>query len=247
MIVFLHGWLMDPSMWAPAMARLDPAHRTLALRQPAHGGESGPAAPWSMADWAAWAEHRIAAAGDEPLILVGHSMGGMLAQALAARRKPAGLVLVGTTAEAWPPEVHQAWLGLVAAAEHAWSPDLADQIAPMLMGQAFLSDRPDWRARWAGEVQGWDRTGMSNLAAAVAGRPDMSEATGSLGVPTLVVHGEADVAIPLAAGRDLAGLTGGDFLALPGVGHCPPLEAPDAFAEALAAFVARTTRDPHVR
>jgi pimeloyl-ACP methyl ester carboxylesterase len=239
MIVFLHGWLMDPSMWAPAMARLGPAHRTLALRHPAHGGEPGPAAPWTRAEWADWAQGRIDAAGDGPLVLVGHSMGGMLAQALAARRRPAGLVLVGTTAQAWPPEVHQAWLGLVAAAEQAWSPDLAAQIAPMLMGQDFLSRRPDWRSGWAAEVVDWDRSGMSNLAAAVAGRPDMTQATGALGVPTLVVHGEADVAIPLAAGRDLAALTGGELLALPGVGHCPPLEAPDAFAEALAGFLVR--------
>lgn len=239
MIVFLHGWLMDPSMWAPAMARLGSSRRSMALRHPAHGGEPGPETPWAMDDWAAWAEAQIVAGTDQPLVLVGHSMGGMLAQTLAARRSPDALVLVGTTCEAWSPEVGHAWLGLVAAAEKGWSPNLATQLAPMLIGQDFLARRPDWRTGWAAEVADWNRSGMSNFAAAVAGRPDMRGSTGVLRVPTLVVHGEADLAIPLAAGQQLADLTRGRLLTLPGVGHCPPLEAPEAFADALAGFLVR--------
>lgn len=239
MIVFLHGWLMSPEIWDPAIDALGPGHEFLTLRQPAHGSGPGPTTPWSMADWAEWAERRIDAAGRGPLVIVGHSMGGMLALALASRRpeRVAGLVLVGTSAEAWPEEAAKGWLGMVGAVEAGWSPALAVQIAPMLMDQAFLQANPDWCAGWAERVGSWDRSGMVNFTHAVALRPDMTEAARQLGVRTLVVHGEVDAAVPFAAGSQLAELTGGELLAFPGVGHCPPAEAPVAFAEALRDFV----------
>ena len=49
--------------------------------------------------------------------------------------------------------------------------------------------------------------------------------------PALVVHGTYDP-IPIASSRELALLLGAEFVELP-VGHCPHVEATDAFVRAL--------------
>jgi pimeloyl-ACP methyl ester carboxylesterase len=50
--------------------------------------------------------------------------------------------------------------------------------------------------------------------------------------------GELDAATPLDLARALAdGIDGARFVLLPGCGHCPPLEQPDAFLEAIGAFL----------
>ena len=55
--------------------------------------------------------------------------------------------------------------------------------------------------------------------------------------PSLVVHGTFDP-IPIAASRELAGLLGAELVELP-VGHCPHVEATDAFVTALDGFLPR--------
>jgi pimeloyl-ACP methyl ester carboxylesterase len=55
--------------------------------------------------------------------------------------------------------------------------------------------------------------------------------------PSLVVHGTFDP-IPIAASRELAGLLGAELVELP-VGHCPHVEATDAFGTALDRFLPR--------
>ena len=52
-----------------------------------------------------------------------------------------------------------------------------------------------------------------------------------------MITGERDRYFPVEAGRELAaGLPRGRFLAIPGAGHHPHRERPDAFAEAVVAF-----------
>ena len=237
MIVFLHGWLMDAQMW-PKISSPRSSHRTLFLSQPAHGPAPGPDVAWTMDDWCAWVEQQIGDIDPRELILVGHSMGGMLAQALALRRRPAALILVGTTAQPWPPEIQQSWLGLVGTVENAWSSELAAQLAPLLLGRGFLQTHPAWLESWVTRVAAWSRRGMMNLAHAAATRPDISTAVAAIGVPTLVIHGQADASIPHVLGEDLAQRTGGELLSLPDVGHCAPLEGPEIFATTLQRFVA---------
>jgi pimeloyl-ACP methyl ester carboxylesterase len=59
-----------------------------------------------------------------------------------------------------------------------------------------------------------------------------------LHVPTLVVCGEFDQATPPALNKMVAEkIAGARYVELPGCGHCPPLEQPDAFIAAIKEFV----------
>ncbi len=59
-----------------------------------------------------------------------------------------------------------------------------------------------------------------------------------LRVPTLVVCGELDQATPPPLNRQIAEkVAGAEYVELPGCGHCPPLEQPEAFLKAIGDFV----------
>ena len=57
--------------------------------------------------------------------------------------------------------------------------------------------------------------------------------------PVLVIHGAQDGIRPVEAGAELAALTGGEFMRMPGVGHCPQARKPVAVNLALREFVER--------
>jgi pimeloyl-ACP methyl ester carboxylesterase len=69
-------------------------------------------------------------------------------------------------------------------------------------------------------------------------RVDLTGALARIANPTLVVVGELDAATPLDLARELAQrIAGARFVLLPGCGHCPPLEQPDAFLAAVTPFL----------
>jgi pimeloyl-ACP methyl ester carboxylesterase len=62
--------------------------------------------------------------------------------------------------------------------------------------------------------------------------------------PVLVIHGEDDRIRPVAAGEALAAATGGEFMRMPAVGHCPQARKPVAVNLALREFVERAVTGP---
>ena len=59
-----------------------------------------------------------------------------------------------------------------------------------------------------------------------------------LKMPTLVVVGEFDQATPPVLNKAIADkVEGAKYIVLPGCGHCPPLEQPQQFLEAIKGFV----------
>ena len=62
--------------------------------------------------------------------------------------------------------------------------------------------------------------------------------------PVLVIHGEDDRIRPVAMGEALAAATGGEFMRMPAVGHCPQARKPVAVNLALREFVERAVTGP---
>jgi len=239
-IVFLHGWLMSPQIWQPAMSALHERVRCAAIWQPAHGPTGAPPAGFTMDDWAEWLATTLDNVGVRRAVLVGHSMGGMLALAMRARypERVRGLVLVATQATDWNDEIRTEFNALADVVATDWSPEVAQQCSQLLLGEAFLAKDSTWRERWEREVAGYELSGNSALGRAISNRPDYSADGARGGIPTLVVHGSEDVAIAPETGRALAAaFAGAEFVEIPGSGHCPPLEAPQAFADELLRFL----------
>jgi pimeloyl-ACP methyl ester carboxylesterase len=84
-------------------------------------------------------------------------------------------------------------------------------------------------------------TDPATLIATVQGA-ELDEATvrgiaARITCPVLVIHGVDDAIRPFAAGQELARITGGELMAMPGVGHCPQARKPVAVNLALREFV----------
>jgi pyruvate dehydrogenase E2 component (dihydrolipoamide acetyltransferase) len=97
-MLLLHGFGGDNSSWMFNQAPLAESRRVIALDLPGHGGSSKDVGDGSVAALAAGVEAAIRALGLGRLHLVGHSLGGAVAMAVAARRpaETASLALVAS-------------------------------------------------------------------------------------------------------------------------------------------------------
>ena len=111
--------------------------------------------------------------------------------------------------------------------ESQW-PSFADFFFHQLLPEPHSTKHHDDAVSWAlgttGDIM------VKDVASGALG-PAHTEATvvemcRSIKCPVLVVHGDADMCQPVARGRALAELTGGELVVMEGVGHCPPAREP---------------------
>jgi pimeloyl-ACP methyl ester carboxylesterase len=183
--------------------------------------------------------------GWERFSLLGHSMGGMVAE-IVALRDPSrldGLVLMDTTHG----PVSGVDASLVAGAQAlVRSQGTAALLAVMAEGGGPTTEA-DRRLRAADpDYAAWcDSKFLASSPAMIASmlgeflhQADRLEALRSLaGVPTLVIAGEGDTALLDDSRRMARAIPGAALAIVPGGGHCPQFEAPAAFWDALAGFL----------
>jgi pimeloyl-ACP methyl ester carboxylesterase len=235
--VFLHGWLMSTDLWARQMEALCAERRCYAVAQPGHGAPALDE-PYTMTHWAERLREELTSAGIERAVLVGHSMGGMLAMEFVRRYPEAvlGLGLVGTTDTPGRPEV----AAVVAQQLANWSPEMAAGWANLLIDPRFLSEHPAWMEGWQAGVSSYDLDRLPKLMEAIQGRDDLTGFTPSIAVPTVVIHSRTDRAVPFLQGEGLAErIPNAELFALDDCGHAAPMEQPEPVTEALEMLMAR--------
>jgi pimeloyl-ACP methyl ester carboxylesterase len=223
--------------------------RVLAADQPGYG-LSGPIEPHDMAGMAEAVRRLIAwATGDVRggAFVVGHSMGGMVAQELAASAPHAvrALVLAATSPAFGSPD--GSWQVGFLRSRFApldaglGMPGLAAQLVPAMAGRDAQPERlAVAQTLMAGVPEATYRRALAALV-----RFDRREALARIAVPTLVVTGEDDrTAAPEVARRMAARIPGAEVAFVPGTGHLLMLEQPERFDGVLLDFVARRVRMP---
>ncbi len=99
-LFFIHGMWSFSGVWDGIRATLEAeGFETYAAKLPGHEGEPGDLATISLQDYVAALEQQAHELG-RPLIVIGHSMGGLLAQLLAVRISPERLILLSTAQSA---------------------------------------------------------------------------------------------------------------------------------------------------
>lgn len=235
-LLLLNGWTASGRMW-PAAWVADLERRFTVVRVDSRGtGLSRTApAPFTMRDLADDAADVLRSLTEEPALVLGLSMGGMIAQELALRhprlvrhlllvstRPPApahiagsSQVMAGTLARPVPGQpLEEFFLGNWAAYCEPGFPEREPALLEELVRQILARPTP--------------RAGVLNQMTAIAGWHG-SRRLASLQVPTTVVHGDSDPLMPVGNGMRLARLIPrARYVELSGIGHLVPHEAGEA-------------------
>lgn len=205
----------------PGFGRSDPLPATL------------PEASW-VAAWADALAGLLDALGIEHAGVVGHSLGGAVAQALAIRhpRRVDALLLVDAAPPGgFPtPEAHYPVLEAMKTDRNLLRASLA-AISPTRI--------PPYFDGLVDDAMAMHPRGFQGNARALAGY-DLSADTAAVTVPVTVLHGGKDALVARAMADATVDAYGdARLVAWPDIGHSPPLEAPDAFRDLLATTFAR--------
>ncbi|MFB8274049.1 alpha/beta fold hydrolase [Nocardia colli] len=255
-ILLLHGYADSADTWRGVLTAVEAAGRAaFAVDLPGFGladrRRPGPMTP----QFDSFVDAIIAERG--PLVLVGNSLGAATALHAAARH-PGGEVTAVVSLD--EPLLARHWLARVGrlreyrmffrlvgllpipAALVRWSVRRA--VALLVYGPGVVAD-PEFLTtaiRSVPDMAAVAARGQDAIRYArehPSGHVDLVVAC-----PVLVVHGTKDRIIPMSAARALhAMLPGSEFVALPGVGHCPQLDVPDEVCRLVLGFP-RTGRKP---
>lgn len=236
--MFLHGWACTNSIWTDVVDRLGDAYETVAFDLPGFGASERIEGRFSLTDLARAINHALERGGIVDAVVVGHSMGGMVAQHLhaVAPQRVGGLVLCGTTSASGP-AYQQTTLQLKELISTQGSAALAAAIGPGLFGDTYRQTHASRVEEFVDDVAACDE-GVLSAALDAIGQFDLTDQLGRITVPCAVVVGDADPFVDDC--RVLATSIGGASLSvLRGVGHMEPLESPGEVAAAIEEVVRR--------
>jgi pimeloyl-ACP methyl ester carboxylesterase len=237
-IALSHGLLMDRTMFAPQVHALSGDYRCISWDERGFGETGVATEPFTYWDSADDLVALLAALGAKRAVLAGMSQGGYLSLRAALRHPEAvkALILIDTQARAEDPETipdNQALL-------EAWvAGGLTDEISAIIEARILGPGWPgaaEWRERW----RALPRDGLPTTFQTLVGREDITDRLGEIEVPALVLHGDADEAIPLECARELADrLPDAELVVIPGAGHASNLTHPELVNPAIERFLAR--------
>lgn len=232
-LVLIHALGTDLHLWDGVASRL-PQHRILRMDLRGHGASDTPPAPYAMGALIRDVERVIEHFALKDTVLIGSSLGGMIAQGLAVKRLDLvrGLVLSNTA-----PRIGTAaqWQDRIASVRHKGIEAIADTTLQRWLGRGWQDNPalPALRKTFlATKAEGW-----IGCASALSGT-DFYETTATLRLPTLCIAGANDGSTPADLVRETADLIPGTrFQLIRRTGHLPMAEDPAAYADTLLNFL----------
>jgi pimeloyl-ACP methyl ester carboxylesterase len=212
-------------------------YRSSAWDQPGYGG-TPMVEPYSLENIAAALKEQV---GDDKVVLVGHSMGGLIAQEFYARypESVAALALCFTSAA-------------FAAGADFVSHFIKARIGPLDEGKTMAEIAADLMPTMQGRIS--DAANLELAQGIMAKVPpetyrkavrlittfDRREDLPKIAVPTLLVAGSDDLTAPAPLmGRMAEKIPKAEFVVLRGCGHLGPIDQPDVFNAVLEGFLRR--------
>lgn len=240
-VLMLHGIGGGHLSFAPQVETLATSgYRAVAWDMPGYG-HSAPIEPYTFKGLAQSCIALIEALDCGDVTLVGHSMGGMVAQEVAARRPElvGKLVLCGTSPSFGKPdgEWQREFIGQRTAPLDAGGSmaELAETLVPQMVGPRAMPEG----VRLAKHCMSLVPPSTYRRALECIVTFDRRRSLADIRVPTLVLAGEHDRNAPPAVMKKMAAaIAGSTYLEMAGIGHLQNLEAPDDFDALLLNFLA---------
>ena len=240
-VLLLHGFTDSAWSYGPLMARMPGDWRCIALSQRGHGDSDRTEAGYRPADLAADLAAFAQALDLGPALVVGHCMGGLVAQrfVLDHKERVAGLALIGALSsfrdnlavEALRAEVSRLTDPVDPAFVRAFQESTLARPVPawfldQVVAESLKLPAPVWKAVLDGLLTDTSPAGFERIAA-----------------PTLLIWGDHDGIVPRSGSDWLAGaIPRARLLVQAGSGHAPHWEDPAGVAEAIEAYFGAVVR-----
>ena len=234
-LIFLHYWGGSSRMWLPVMKRLS-SYPSIALDFRGWGDSTGPhdEAGYSISMLASDIEKVIKEMELDSFVLAGLSMGGKVAQVIAAHNPPGlkSVILLSPaplTPFQLPEDMREQQIHAYDTAESATFV-AANVLTASARGEvvaALVEDQLKGN-EWAKAA--WPKYGMAE---------DYGELSGSIAVPVLVLAAEKDVVEPVERVREVFEKIGTQWGIIEGSSHLSPVECVEDVARAIEEFVGR--------
>ncbi len=244
-LAFLHGWGQSSRAW---FAQQPVFPEAIYLDLPGHGGAT---------EAEEWTQRLTTQLPEAPLILIGWSLGGILALELATGpvgQRLRGLVLLGTTpcfmqrpdwCHGCDAELMQAFERGIEAPEPERAQAMSRFFMLMLHGDDLSRKELQQLACRAVDRRHPPSQKALRHGLELLRTHDLRSKLGDIRVPTLVIHGERDAVVPAAAGRYLAEhIPQAAWKPIPGCGHAPQMTCAQAFNETLEAWCQNLLIEP---
>ncbi|MGG7565913.1 3-oxoadipate enol-lactonase [Rhodovulum sp. DZ06] len=235
-VLFANSLGTDFRVWDALIPRLPAGLRIIRFDKRGHGLSEAPEPPYGMQELV----HDAAAVLDhlkvKDAVVVGLSIGGLIAQGLAAERPDLvkAMVLMDTAAKIGTEDMWNARIDQVQAQGIA---SMAEGILERWFARAFREEKPGELAMWRAMLTRTTVEGYAGCCGAIRDC-DLMESTSRLTLPTLAMGGDEDGSTPPDLVRETANLVlGARFELIRGAGHLPCVEKPGETAALISAFL----------
>jgi pimeloyl-ACP methyl ester carboxylesterase len=229
-LMLIHGYPLDHTIWNEVASLLENDFDLILPDLRGFGQSTTVETPYTMSDMADDLAGLLDHLKIEKVALAGHSMGGYVALAFAKKypQRVSGLALVSSQAVADSPEgkdrryqtaadVAQKGVGVVA---NAMPPKLSADVRVQAFARAVIGQQ--------------NPLAVIGALKAMAEREDFMSYISSATFPVTLIHGNADVLIPIERAQEIkAVLPSAGFVELQGIGHMPMMEFAEEVADGL--------------
>lgn len=235
-IVFSNSLGTDFRIWDRVAPHFAATHRIIRYDKRGHGLSEAPPAPYRMGDHVADLAALLDQRKVRGAVVVGLSVGGVIAQGLAAIRPGlvSALVLSNTAHKIGTTD---SWNARIAAVTSGGLGSIADAVMKLWFTPQF---RDPANAAFMGCRNMLVRTPVEGYAGTCAALrdADMTDSTRALKLPVLCIAGDQDGSTPPDLVRSMAELIGGSqFRVVDDAGHIPCMEQPDAVVTLIRQFL----------
>lgn len=239
-IVYLHSLGADLRIYDAVVARL-PERRHLRFDQRGHGLSDAPEGPYSIGQLASDVTELMSANGVEQAVIVGVSVGGLIAlrAALDTPERLVGLVLSDTAAKIGDEDT---WKARIEAVDEQGLAALADGTLLRWFPEEFRDANEPFIHGYRNMVARSPAEGYRATCAALRDE-DLRHRLAEVSLATLVICGSEDASTPPPLVQELAsGLPRARFELIVGAGHLPMADTPDAFTSVLNGYLSEVER-----
>lgn len=229
-VVLLHGWGCDHSIWQATIDALVPHRKVIAVDFAGFGRSGEPTTVWGVEEYTRSVEALLGSLGVVRPTLVGHSFGGRVSIVYASRNEVERVVL--TDAAGVKPKRSLRYYRKV------YTFKLLKHTLPLLIGRQKAQMIIDQRRAKAGSSDYNRATPMMRAILSKCVNEDLCHLMPKIAAPVLLFWGDKDSATPIADAHKMKRLMpDAGLVVAEGAGHFAMLEQPALWMSALKSFI----------